>query len=242
MSLLFDVSTPAALLDALPVRSFFRVLCSESGGDRFLSAMLVNLQLSAPPMSSDRDFIRRFGSDDRSNATGALSELWLAAHFLRVGATVSRPSVASGQSYDFHVVGSASPHLVNAAVEVKRLHANRENALSQWDRERIWGSVPSRFEESEFPQAAASRLNGSSGQLGHALTTGSGLTPVLAIDVTDSRTFQRLLLFDPTEAAVLNRRLHDGSRVRRRRSLLLFAAGFDRPELWAYRWLPSPEA
>ncbi|MFI5181102.1 MAG: hypothetical protein ACHQPI_06910 [Thermoanaerobaculia bacterium] len=184
----------------------------------------------------------RFTAHERSNATGALSELWLASHFIRQGASVQKPEHLGGRMYDFHVIGSSSPAIVNAPVEVKRLHSRHDEGVSDWDRHRESLFVPNTFAESEFLELAAARLKGSADQLRPLPNAAQDSSPVLAIDITDSRTYQRLLLFDPTDVATLQAQIHSRSRVRRRRSLLLFVEGFDNPALWGFRWLEARKA
>ena len=225
-------------LDRAHPRAFIREVASYPYGPQFREALSANLALIAHTLVPRDELLGRLLSQRRSEALSAVSDIWLAAHFLRARLSVCRLACSGSRIPDFRVSGFVAVlgvH-VDLQVEAKRPSPSRDGSgtapLSTWDAPRDWPFVPGAFTESDFATVVGPHIRRARKQftsVGH---------PVFAIDVSESRTFQRLMLTDTdigSEASgVLGLRPGEG--------LLLYAVGLSQAELWGSRWLSIPAA
>jgi hypothetical protein len=229
---------PTEVIERFHLHAFLREIASYSYGAEFRAALQANLDLVGHAFPAQDEFWGRLGSKRRSETLSAISELWLAAYFSRTGSQVGRFSQANVRIPDFRLSSAiAKPDSgQDQQVEAKRLFGSRDGApdakLSVWDGPREWPSVPGTFGKSDFVALLRPRLSRARKQF-----TGAGRR-VFAVDISESTTFQRLLVTDSTPSAVLLGQLG----LRGTESLLIFVVGLNRPELWAARWLrPLPD-
>jgi hypothetical protein len=236
-------SSKESLLECLPRRAFVREVAGYGYGQIFLEALLLNLRLTASLFQGDREFEGRLGAAKRENAESVLSELWLAAHLVRLGAAPRRPSTKVGLAgpdflADIPLEGGTWP----CRLEAKRMFPPTGHALvSSSDMPRglkSGGAWPWSLSSSDFGTTAGKRLRRAKRQL-PARTSAelAGFSPVLALDVTGSKTYQ-LLLTDQDED--LLRRVHQVADVHTTRSLFLYVVPYDRPTLFKSRWFIDP--
>jgi hypothetical protein len=219
------------LMSAAPRRAHLRDVASwPVVGNDFLTAVQLNLDVAGSLF--DDEFRGRAVARERNNVLAALSELWLAAHFLRGGWTVERirSGASSGKVPDFRLCTSehGNPTVVN--VEAKRVFRSEvTKRLSEWDG--ASGFVSRTFAESDFANFAKERLRRAREQLRAARAMGT--STVMALDVSESTTFQRLMLLDDATGTDLSSTL----KTNRGEAVFLFAWGLNRAGLWHSRWV-----
>jgi hypothetical protein len=229
--------TAREIVESTPARSFLKEVCSYPYGSEFVEALQRNLEITQDVFAGDPSFFGRLKAKTRTNALSAISELWLAAHFIRNGWNTRRNEPEAGRkTSDFTVEVPSAPNPVTLNVEAKRAFGRPGAPLSEWDRPREWPSVPSTFSKSDFNTVLSRRRERARRQLRPSGRLVRGVR-VLALDVTESHTYQRLLALDMQPHLPLTDFLMRG----KPELLFGFAVGLNHAGLWYGRWLDPNE-
>jgi hypothetical protein len=228
----FTASSEEMLLRWFPPRSYVKWLAGRWFGPRFLSSLRENLCETALLFHGDTDLRGRLKAVKPAFAASALSEIWLGANLLRIGSTLRRlPKIQGSRTPDFKASIPLQSRSLRCYLEAKRIFpGSGRQFVSASDKPRgrkNGGAVPLSLANSDFIEIAAKRIHKAKGQF----TASPGLSSMVALDVSESHTYQLLVADEEDEF-----RLREEAGVQEDQTLFVYVLSWDLPTFLTSRW------